>query len=240
MHVYKQKHFKLRCNLDLEQYSGCLKMFKKFLDNLTDAMGITSNKISELIKGSNHYINALEDVTREIKKTVTALKGYAETETPSLGQAIESLASTFEIIETENTEKVKRLREEYIAPLNDLLTGLKKLQTEQDEAQKASKDLEKAEKQLSKAQSKPKEKLKPNEIENAEAELKAAKEKATKEQNDVKVATVDFNKTKLESMQTILKNMVDIETIFHKKILDAVAKVEVKAEAIKVEEEAKI
>ena len=82
-------------------------MFKKFLDNLTDAMGITQNKISELIKGSNQYINALEDVTREIKKTVNALKSYAETETPSLGQAIESLASTFEIIETESTEKVK-------------------------------------------------------------------------------------------------------------------------------------
>lgn len=215
-------------------------MFKKFLDNLTDAMGITSNKISELIKGSNHYINALEDVTREIEKTVTALKSYAETETPSLGQAIGSLASTFEIIETESTEKVKRLREEYIAPLNDLLTGLKKLQTEQDEAQKASKDLEKAEKQLSKAQSKPKEKLKPNEIENAEAELKTAKEKVTKEQNDVKVATEDFNKEKLESIQTVLKNMVDIETIFHKKILDSVAKVGVKAEAIKVEDEAKL
>jgi hypothetical protein len=210
------------------------------MDNITNTLGITSNKISELIKGSNQYINALEDVTREIKKTVTALKSYAETETPSLGQAVESLASTFESIETESTEKVKRLREEYVAPLNDLLTGLKKLQTEQDEAQKASRDLEKAEKHLSKVQSKPKEKLKPNEIENAEAELKAAKEKVTKEENDVKVATEDFNKVKLENMQTILKNMVDIETVFHKKILDSVATVKVKAEAIKIDEEAKI
>ncbi len=215
-------------------------MFKKFMDNLTNALGITSNKISELIKGSNQYINTTENVTKEIKKTIDALKGYAETETPSLGQAVGSLASTFEIIEKENTEKVKRLREEYIAPLNDLLTSLKKLQTEQNEAQKATKELEKAEKHLSKVQSKPKEKLKPNEIQTTETELKTAKEKATKEENDVKVATEEFNKLKLVTMQKIIKNMVDIETVFHKKILESVATVKVKADAIKVNEESKI
>ena len=211
-------------------------MFKK----LTDALGITSNKITELIKESNQYINAVENVTKEIKKTVAALKGYAETETPSLGQAVGSLASTFEIIDKESTEKVKRLREEYIVPLNDLLINLEQLQTEQKEAQKATKELEKAEKNLSKAQSKPKEKLKPNEMQTAETELKTAKEKAAKEESDVKVATEEFNKVKLETMQIILKNMVDIETVFHKKILDSVATVKVKAEAIKVDEESKI
>ena len=211
-------------------------MFKKFMD----ALGITSNKINELIKGSNQYINAVENVTKEIKNTVATLKGYAETETPSLGQAIGSLASTFEIIDKESTEKVKRLREEYIAPLNDLLINLQKLQTEQNEAQKATKELEKAEKHLSKVQSKPKEKLKPNEIQIAETELTTAKEKATKEESDVKVATEEFNKVKLETMQKVLKNMVDIETIFHKKILDSVATVKVKAEAIKIDEESKI
>jgi hypothetical protein len=211
-------------------------MFKK----LTDALGITSNKISELIKESKQYIEALVNVTKEIKKTVAALKSYAETETPSLGQAIGSLASTFEIIDKESTEKVKRLQEEYIAPLNELLVSLEKLQTEQKESQKAMKELEKAEKHLSKVQSKPKEKLKPGEIQTAETELKTAKENVTKEEEDVKVATEEFNKVKLETMQKILKNMVDIETIFHKKILDSVATIEVKADAIKVEEESKV
>jgi hypothetical protein len=211
-------------------------MFKK----LTDALGLTSNKISELIKESNQYINAVEKVTNEIKKTIAALKGYAETETPSLGQAIGSLASTFEIIDKESVEKVERLKEEYIAPLNELLISLEKLQTEQKEAEKASKELEKAEKRLNKAKSKPKEKLKPNEIQNAESELKAAKQKATKEETDVKAATEEFNKVKLETMQEILKNMVDIETVFHKKILDSVATVKIKADAIKIEEESKI
>jgi len=210
------------------------------MDNLTNALGMTSNKISELIKGSNQYIDAEEKVTREIKKTIAALKDYAETETPSLGQAVESLASTFEIIEKEGTEKVKRLREEYIAPLNDLLIGLQKLQTEQNEAQKATKELEKAEKNLSKVQNKPKEKLKPNEMQTAETGVTTANKKAEKEENDVKVATEEFNKVKLETLQTILKNIVDIETVFHKKILDSVATIKVKAEAIKIDEEAKI
>ena len=201
---------------------------------------MTSSKISELIKGSNQYLNAEEKVSSEIKKTVAALKSYAETETPSLGQAVESLATTFEIIEKEGTEKVKRLREEYIAPLNDLLIGLQKLQTEQNEAQKATKEVEKAEKHLSKVQNKSTEKLKPNEMQTAETGLKSAKEKADKEENDVKVATVEFNKVKLETMQAILKNIVDIETIFHKKILDSVATIKVKAEAIKIDEESKI
>ncbi|MFX0008127.1 MAG: BAR domain-containing protein [Candidatus Hermodarchaeota archaeon] len=211
-------------------------MFKK----LTDALGITSNKISELIKESKQYIDAIENVTKEIKKTIAALKSYAETETPSLGQAVGSLASTFEIIEKESTEKVKRLQEEYITPLNELLISLEKLQTEQRESQKAMKDLEKAEKHLSKVQSKPKEKLKPNEMQTAETELKVAKEKLAKEEADVKVAAEDFNKIKLETMQKILKNMVDIENIFHKKILDSITNVEAKADAIKVEEESKI
>ncbi len=211
-------------------------MFKK----LTDALGITSNKISELIKESNQYINAVENVTKEIKNTVTALKSYAETETPSLGQAIGSLASTFEIIDKESTEKVKKLQEEYIAPLNELLISLEKLQTEQKEAEKATKELEKAEKRLNKAKSKPKEKLKPNELQTAETELKAAKDKAAKEESDVKAATEDFNRVKLETMQKILRNMVEIETIFHQKILDSVATVKAKAEAIKIEEESKI
>ena len=215
-------------------------MFKKFVDNLSNAMGITSNKISEIIKESNQYINALENVAKEVKKTVAVLESYAETETPSLGQAIGSLASTFDIIEKENGEKVKRLREEYIAPLNDLVISLQKLQTEQNEAQKATKEVEKAEKSLNKVQNKPKEKLKPNELQTAEMELKTAKEKAAKEEDDAKVAAEAFNKEKLETMQKVIKNMVDIETVFHKKILDSVATVGAKADAIKVEEESKV
>lgn len=205
-----------------------------------DSLGLTSNKISDLVKESNHYINAEETITRDINKTVTALKSYAETETPSLGEAINSLAKTFEIIETERKEKVIKLREQYIAPLNNLITHLKTLQTEQDEAAKAVKEVEKAEKNLSKVQNKPKEKLKPGELESAETSLKTAKQKAEKEENDAKAATEDFNKVKLETMQKVLRNMVEIEKVYHEKILTAVSSVKQKAEAIKIEEESKV
>lgn len=205
-----------------------------------DALGLTSNKISDLVKESNHYINAEENVTKDINKTMTALKSYAETETPSLGEAINSLAQTFEIIEIERKEKVSKLREQYIAPLNNLIAHLKRLQTEQDEATKAVKEVEKAEKTLSKAQSKPNEKLKPGEIESAETALKAAKQKAKKEENDAKTAAEEFNKVKLETIQKVLRNMVEIEKLYHEKILTAISNVKQKAEAIKIEEESKI
>ena len=215
-------------------------LFKKFIDNLSNALGLTSNKISEIVKESNHYITAEENVTKDINKTVTALKSYAETETPSLGDAISSLANTFEIIENERKEKVNKLREQFVAPLNGLITNLKTLQTEQEEATKAVKEVEKAEKALKKSQSKPKEKLKPGEIENAEKVLKAAKDKAEKEETDVKSATEDFNKIKLETIQKVLHDMVAIEKIYHEKILTAVSSVKLKAEAIKIEEESKV
>ena len=70
--------------------------------------------------------------------------------------------------------------------------------------------------------------------------INKAKEKAAKEENDAKVAAEAFNKEKLETMQKVIKNMVDIETVFHKKILDSVATVGAKADAIKVEEESKV
>ena len=215
-------------------------MFKKFLDNISNALGVTNNRISEIIKESNRYINAEESISKEIKQTVTALKNYAETETPSLGQAISSLANTFEIIESERLDKVTKLRDEYIAPLNELVINLKKFQTEQGEAEKAAKEQEKAEKQHNKVKNKPKEKVKPNELENAESRLKTAQEKSDKEENDVKVATEEFNKTKLETMQKVLKTIVDVESTYHQKILDSITRVKEKVEAINIEEESKI
>lgn len=215
-------------------------LFKKFIDNLSNALGLTSNKISEIVKESNHYITAEENVIKDITKTVTALKSYAETETPSLGEAITSLANTYEIIETERKERINKLREQFIAPLDGLITNLKALQTEQEEATKAAKEVEKAEKSLKKSQNKPKEKLKPGEVENAEKALKAAEQKAEKEETDVKSATEEFNKTKLETIKKVLHNMVSVEKTYHEKILTALSGVKQKAEAIKIEEESKV
>ena len=41
-------------------------MFKKFMDNISNALGLTTNKISELVKESNRYIASEEDVTKDI------------------------------------------------------------------------------------------------------------------------------------------------------------------------------
>ncbi len=215
-------------------------MFKKFLDNVSNTLGIANNKISEIIRETNRYINAEENTSKSVKETFNALKSYAESETPSLGKAINSLANTFEIIEKERLDKVNKLRVEFISPLDELVINLRKLQTEQGEAKKAVKLEEKAEKQLNKVKNKQVEKLKPNELENAESKLKAALEISKKEKNDVKMATEEFNKAKLETMQNILNTIVDVESSYHQKVLDSITSVKDKAEAINIEEESKI
>ena len=45
-------------------------MFKKFLDNISNTLGIASNRISEIIKESNGYINAEERISKEIRKLI--------------------------------------------------------------------------------------------------------------------------------------------------------------------------
>ena len=222
-------------------------MFKKFKDGVSKTfsdigskLGTTSNAISGLIKETNQYINAEEVVTKESKEAIETLKVYAETETPSLKEAITELATTFEVIEEARAEKVTKLREDFIAPLQDLVVGLEALQKEQRESENAVKEMERAQKKLEKSKAKPKEKLKPNEVELAEKELELSKEKAEKESEDVKAETEKFNKKKLETMQTILKNLSAIQTAFHKKALDASKGVKAKADAIKVEEESKV
>ena len=68
----------------------------------------------------------------------------------------------------------------------------------------------------------------------------AAQTKAEKEENDVRTATEEFNKVKLETMQKILQNMVEIEKAYHEKILATISGVKQKAEAIKIDEESKV
>ena len=222
-------------------------MFKKFKDSVSKTfsdisgkLGTTSNAISDMIKENNQYINAEESVVKESQEAIAVLKKYAETETPSLEEAITELANTFEAVEAARSEKVMALREEYIAPLKELLASLEKLQTEQKESERAIKEMEKAEKKVEKVKAKPEEKLKVNEIEMAEKELETAKENVEKASEDVKIETENFNKNKLETMQKVLNSLSEIESAYHKKALDAMKGVKAKAEAIKVAEESKV
>lgn len=217
-----------------------MSFLKKFVDTVTESLGITSNKIQEIIKENNQYLDAEGEVSKESKEGIAALKNYAETETPSLEDAVATLAATFELIEEARAEKVQKLREEFIAPLESLVEELSVLEKEKKEAASALKDVEKAEKKLSKLKSKPSEKLKPGQMDEAEAVLKAAEESLTKEEADVKEQTETFNKKKFETIKSILNKIVEIEKAYHEKILAELGTVKQKADSIKVEEASKI
>jgi len=194
------------------------------------------NSIKRIIKENNQYLSAELEVVKESKEGIAALKEYAEKETPSLEDAIFTLANTFENIENCRQDKVTHLKEKFIAPLEELLDGFIAREQEIKEAEDAQKNIEKAKKTLEKEKLKHS-KGKLDKTTQAKANLNAAVERSRKEQEDVKDATEAFNKKKLETMQSILTNLVSVEQEYHEKILGLIGTVKEKAEAIKIEEE---
>jgi len=198
-----------------------------------------SNSIKNIIKENNQYLNAELDVVKESKEGIQALKDYAGTETPSLNDAISTLAITFQDIESARQDKVASLKEKFIGPLEELLEGFNDRQREIDEAEDAIKSVNKAKKKVEKEHMK-KVKGRLDKSTKARADLKDAINRSRKEQNDVKIATDNFNKKKLEIIQIILKNLVEVEKAYHTKIIGLLDSVEQKADAIKIEEESAV
>ena len=198
-----------------------------------------SNSIKNIIKENNQYLNAELEVVKESKEGIQALKDYANIETPSLEDAINTLANTFQNIENARQDKVTSLRDKFIGPLEELLDGFNARQNEIKEAEEAQKAIGKAQKTLEKEKMK-RSKGRLDKTTQAKAKLNAAYDRSSKEQEDVKMATTAFNRKKLEVMQIILKNLVEVERIYHKGVIDLLDAVEEKAEAIKIEEESAI
>ncbi len=209
---------------------------KGVVSSIAGAFGVAENAINKMIKENNQYLNAELNVAKESKEGIDSLKAYGDTETPSLKEALTSLAATYEAIEAARTQKVVQLQENFIRPLTELLVGFKNLNTEIKQAESAKKDLEKAQKSLEKTKSKAPEKLKPGEAEKAEGAVKEAELKAQKEDTEAKAASEAFGTKKIEILKTVLQKLVDIEKAFHEKALSAITSVKEKATAIKVEE----
>ena len=213
---------------------------KKVFGDISDKLKLSSSAISTVIKENIQYLDAELRVTKEAQEGINALKTYAAIETPSLEEAINTLATTLESIEQAREEKVNLLQEKFIRPLNEIVEQMKIKDAELKEAEKAKKDLEKLESKLAKLEEKPKEKLKPGQLDATKTSVSASQEAYKKEEAEAKAATEAFNKKKLEKMQEILKNLSEIEKSFHEKALELMGVVKEKAEAIKVEEEYKL
>ena len=195
---------------------------KKIFDNIADAFSSSSDAISKVIKENNQYLYAIQGVVKESREGIEALKNYATIETPSLENAINSLAETFENIEEAREKMVNDLREKFISPMKEIIEEVNVMNQEIKESKVAEKSLEKAQKKYDSLKEKPSERLKPGQLEEAEKNLKTAKENYDKEENEAKAAIELFKKKRLEIMQTVLKSFTDIQKAFHSKALELI------------------
>ncbi|MGQ4873798.1 MAG: BAR domain-containing protein [Promethearchaeia archaeon] len=209
--------------------------FKKLIDTVKAALDETSQKIKNVIKENEQYINAIERVSKEFKEGINAFKIYASIETPSLESAINALGDLFAKIEEARAERVQKLREKYIQPFKDLIVEAQKLSEEIKERDKARKELEKAKKNLEKEKAK-EAKGKPADVSSAEAAVKEAEKVLAKEEAEAKEAAENFNKSKFQKIQNIINALTEIEKEYHEKILKFLETVKQKAAAINIEE----
>lgn len=187
--------------------------FKKVMDKLS----LSGGAITDAIKQNTQYINAELRVIKEAQESINALKTYADAETPSLKTTINALVKKFENIEKAREEKANQLQNKVIDPLNIIIEEEKILNAKLKEADVAQKALIKAENKLAKLESKPEEKQKPEQIDEAKAALKESEATNQKADAEAKAAEDVFKKKKLELMKSILKNIADIERIFYEK-----------------------
>ena len=146
--------------------------FKKMMGSITDKLKISGGVIRDAIKQNKEYIDAELRVVKMAQEGINALKSYAEAETPSLKTSVNALAKKLENKEKAREEMANQLQEKFIDLLNEILEEEKNLSEKLELADDAQKDLAKAENKLAKLESKPKEKLKPEQIEEAKNALK--------------------------------------------------------------------
>ncbi|MFX0186642.1 MAG: hypothetical protein ACFE8A_02780 [Candidatus Hodarchaeota archaeon] len=205
------------------------------MGTISDKLKISGGVIRDAIKQNKDYIDAELRVVKIAQEGINALKSYAEAETPSLKTSVNALAKKLESIEKAREEMANQLQEKFIGLLNEVAEEEKNLSEKLRIADDAQKDLAKAENKLAKLESKPKEKLKPEQIDEAKSALKKADGTYREAEAEANAVANAYNKKKLDLTKSILKNIEDIERIYHDKALKQIGAK--KEEAISVSDE---
>lgn len=216
--------------------SSIKKALANFFETVAEGLNIKKTGIERIIDENEDYLEELEKTTVESREGIKALKEYAKSETPSLQDAINSLADTYETMEDKRLERVKRLKNEFIVPLKELLTGLEAREKEMKEAQKAEKNMNKLADKVKKQKSKPPEKQKPDKIADLELEFDEAKAIYEKEREEAEIAIESFNEEKINTMKSIINSITDVEKDYHSSVLSTIDMTKAKAKAINVQE----
>jgi hypothetical protein len=219
-------------------------MVSKFMDKLKGSFNIVAEKLGKtnaqlalVIKENTDFLDAQSKLVKESTEAIESLKNYAANETPAIKDAFNSVSDALENIEKNRDALVAQMKDQFLKPMNGLIEGWKKLQVEIKEDNAAQGNKEKAKKDLEKSKAKPAEKLKPGEIEQAEAKLKSASEKADKEHDDVVKETATFGESKVKTLKSSLDKLVELQKDFYQKALALIEAPKSKVDAINVTKE---
>ena len=196
--------------------------FKKVMGSISDKLKLSGGAITDAIKQNTQYINAELRVSKMSQEGINALKTYIDAETPRLKTSVSALVRKIENIEKVREEKANQLQKKFIDLLHNIVEKEKILNEKLKNADVAQKALIKAENKLAKLEAKPEEKKNPEQIDEAKAVLKESEITYRDADAEAKSFENVYNKEKFEIMESILKNIADIEGSFHQKALNQI------------------
>ena len=188
---------------------------KKIVDSLTDKLKISSTAVRDIIKANSQYVSAENKAAEMSKKRILALKNYIIAEDPNLNVAIDNVVKRIESIENHREEKTKQIEEKIINFLKKIIEEEKAMVDKLKKASSAEKNLIKARNKVSKLQSKPVEKQKPEQLNEARMSLRELEASYNQIENEAKTEENIFQKKKSEIIQLILKYIVNIEKSYY-------------------------
>jgi hypothetical protein len=201
-----------------------------FIDKAKEFMGV--KEIQNIIKEFGHYGEAEKKLVVESKDRIQSLKAYGKTEVPLLKQALDSLGESFEDIDSAREEQIDNMKEKFIVPLNNLIEDINSLYTELKEKDHVFRDLENVKNKLAKLRKKSKEKIKADQLETAEKAVEEAENVFKSEEAKANQMTEDLNRKKLETMKSVLVDIIKDEKEFHEKVLGLMSNVKEKVDLL--------
>jgi hypothetical protein len=212
------------------------KIKEKF-NEVSSKMGAVNSELAKVVKENHEMLDANASLSKESLEGIQIMKDYASKETPAIKDAFISISEGLESIEINRDKMVGQLREQFLAPIQQLLEEWKSIQQEIKEDNTAAKKLDSVKKDNEKVKSKPANKKKPGADEQSASKLQDANQKAGKEHNDVIEATAKFNENKITVLKDALTVLVDLQKDFYQTALDAIDQCKAKVEAIDIQEE---
>ena len=213
------------------------QIIKNLVENISNALGLTSSALKELIKENKKYLEAESDLANKHEDAINTLETYSNVEDPSLSEALETLATAYKEIEVARKEKVKQLEMKFINPLEQLLEELAIKKNEIKEAERAKEDFEKAQKKFEKEQGKSEEKKNDEKLDEAKTNLAVARKKYEAEDKEAENAIETFKNKKIAILKEILENISEIEKRVYQRAMELAISVKLKAEEIETSEE---